>query len=264
MAPEMEEISMKKSWLIASLLLLACVTLAAQTVAPARSVAQTLVDNDSIRILDTDSVVFGRTFSEWDAEWQQWAYSIPVANHPLFDNGNCTVGQSGKVWFLGGKFCTNTDPQCGHYKVQRSCTVPRGTYIYFPVDNGEDSALEERIVEHPDDPSFQLIGTMRQGWDPWVAGPTSDYLFIDGVRVPHLERYSVQSVVFGFTIPDDNYLKALYGLPNDFPAGYYSPAVDYGRYIMLAPLPPGKHSIQMAADWGGWGFQVTYFITVPK
>jgi hypothetical protein len=255
---------MKKCLLLASSALVACATLAAQPVAPARSVAQTLVHENAVHIFDTNSIVFGRTFSQWDAEWQQWAYSIPVANHPLFDNGDCSTGQSGKVWFLGGKFCTNTDPQCGQYKVQRSCTVPRGNYLYFPVDNGEDSALEESVAEHPNDPKYQLIGTMRQGWDPWLAGPTSEYLIIDGVVIPHLERFNVQSVVFGFTIPDDNYLKALYGMPNDFPAGYYTPAVDYGRYIMLAPLAPGKHTIQMGADWSGWGFNVTYFITVPK
>lgn len=254
---------MKKLWLLASPLLLACATLAAQTTAPAKSLGQSMMHEDAIRILDTDSVVFGRTFSEWDAEWQQWAYSIPVAHHPLFDNGDCTVGQYGRVWFLGGKFCTSADPQCGQYKVQRSCTVPRGTYLYFPVDNGEDSALEESVAEHPNDPNYQLIGTMRQGWDPWINGPTSEYLMIDGVIVPHLERFNVQSVVFGFTIPEDNYLKVLYG-SNDFHAGWYAPAVDFGRYIMLAPMPPGHHTIQMGANWSGWGFDVTYFITVPK
>jgi hypothetical protein len=29
-------------------------------------------------------------------------------------------------------------------------------------------------------------------------------------------------------------------------------------------MPPGKHTIQMGASWNGWGFDVTYFITVPK
>jgi hypothetical protein len=262
-AGEVED-SMKKYWLFAIVALSACATLAAQTVTPVRGIAQNFLHEDGVRILDTNSVVYGKTFSEWDAEWQQWAYSIEVAKHPLFDNADCTAGQSGKVWFLGGKFCSNKDPQCGQYKVQRSCTVPRGTYLYFPVDNGEDSALEESVAEHPGDPTYQLIQTMRQGWDPWVAGPATEYLVIDGNVVPHLERFNVQSVVFGFTIPEDNYLKVLYDLPNDFHAGYYAPAVDFGRYIMLAPLPPGKHTIQMGANWGGWGFDVMYFITVPK
>ena len=35
-------------------------------------------------IVDQDATLYGRGYSEWDAEWQQWADSIPVANHPLF------------------------------------------------------------------------------------------------------------------------------------------------------------------------------------
>lgn len=251
----------KSIWMLFGVLFLGACGLAAQNVQGANNQGrQDVLDY----IVSSDRIVFSKAFSEWDAEWQQWAYSIPVSKHPLFDNGNCTEGQSGMVWFLGGKFCTNTDPMCGQYKVQRSCTVPRGKYLYFPVDNGEDSALEESVAEHPGDISYQQIAKMRQGWDPWATRPTSEYAAIDGVVVPHLERFNVQSTVFGFTIPEDNYLKVLYGMPDAFPAGWYAPAVDYGRYIMLAPLPRGKHTIQFGANWSGWGFDVTYFITVPK
>ena len=255
---------MKKALFFVILALASSISLSAQNVSNANTNngnGPNVVDH----IINPNSVVYGRTFSEWDAAWQQWAYSIPVANHPLFDNGNCSVGQSGMVWFLGGKFCTNTDPQCGHYNnVQRSCTVPRGKFLYFPVDNAEDSALEESVAEHPGDVNYQQIGYMRQGWDPWANPAPTEHAIIDGIVVPHLERYAVQSTVFGFTIPEDNYLKALYGLPNEFPAGSYYPAVDDGRYLMLEPLPPGNHTIRIGADWGGWGFDVTYFITVSK
>src|SRR5208337_1677970 len=70
-------------------------------------------DADDPKVMDRDSVAYGRTYSEWSAAWQQWALSIPVANHPLFDNGDCSVGQSGPVWFLGGKFCALNNPNCG-------------------------------------------------------------------------------------------------------------------------------------------------------
>src|SRR5450631_195145 len=59
------------------------------------------------KVIDRDSVAYGRTYSEWSAAWEQWSYSIPASQHPLFDNGDCSVGQSGPVWFLGGKFCYN-------------------------------------------------------------------------------------------------------------------------------------------------------------
>ena len=54
--------------------------------------------------ISRDSVAFGRTYSEWAAAWWQWALSIPVSVHPLFDHGDCKTGQSGPVYFLGGSF----------------------------------------------------------------------------------------------------------------------------------------------------------------
>ena len=71
---------------------------------------------------------------------------IPVANHRFTTTE--TARSANREWsgYLGGKFCGNTDPKCGQYtNVQRSCTVPRGKYLYFPIDNGEDSALEENV-----------------------------------------------------------------------------------------------------------------------
>ncbi len=258
---------MKKAWFFVILALAASLSLSAQTVSSEKvnpSTATNILD----RIFDPDSVVFGKTFSEWDSEWQQWAYSIPVENHPLFDNGDCSVGQSGMVWFLGGKFCGNNEPGCSYTGVQRSCTVPRGKYLYIPVDNGEDSALEESVVENPGDINAQQIGFMRQLDDPWTHAAPIESAIIDGVKVPNLQKYAVQSTVFGFTMPENNYLKAVYptAYSDSFKAGTYFPAVDNGRYLMLAPLPPGMHTIKIAAYFPVWdfGFDVTYSITVPR
>jgi hypothetical protein len=257
---------MKKTWLLVVFVFVAIITVAAQPgkggANPPSGAAPIVLDH----IIDPNAVVFSKTFSEWDAVWQQWAYSIPVSNHPLFDKGSCSVGQSGPVWFLGGKFCGNDEPGCSVTDVQRSCTVPKGKFLYFPVWNGEDSALEEDIAEHPGDPYYQQIGYLRAYEDPWGTGvPDVAYASIDGVSVPHLENYKVQSVAFGFTMPDDNYLAAVYPPPNNnFKAGQYFPAVDMGEYLMLKPLQPGRHVIKFGAHFpsGDWGFNVTYFLTV--
>jgi len=254
---------MKRLWVILVLGLAAAISLSAQPV-PRSNDYLLKPPNVLDYLISPNSIVFSRTFSEWDAEWQQWAYSIPVANHPLFDNGDCSVGQSGMVWFLGGKFCGNGVPNCSTSNVQRSCTIPSGKYIYFPVSNGEDSALEENINEHPGDLNYQQIGYLRKGQDPWANIPPTEFATIDGFRVRSLMDYSVQSVPFAFSIPDDNYLKALYPPPNDFEAGTYFPGMDSGQYLMLAPLPPGKHVIHFGANWGNWGFDITYFLTVQK
>lgn len=215
------------------------------------------------KVIKPDSVVFGRTYSEWSAAWEQWSYSIPVAQHPLFDNGDCSVGQSGPVWFLGGKFCANNASSCSFTGVVRTCNLPSGKALYFPVFNGEDSALEESVVEHPGDETYQQIATMRSYEDVSMS-PSDVSCSVDGAPIPDLKgRFRVQSTAFGFTLPTDNLLKSIYGNDN-FVAGTYSPAVDDGWYVMLSPLPAGPHRIHFRGYNPVYNFtlDVTYNLNV--
>src|SRR5208283_3356948 len=77
-------------------------------------------------VITPDYVAFGGTYGEWSAAWWQWAFSVPVASHPLFDNTDCSTGQSGSVWFLGAKSCIAGSPNCSVGSVTRSCSVPAG------------------------------------------------------------------------------------------------------------------------------------------
>src|SRR5260370_37504632 len=58
--------------------------------------------------------------------WQQ-VLSIPVSVNPTNDTAgaNCMVGQDSSVWFLVGAFSSTA--------VTRSCSVPEGVSLYFPV-----------------------------------------------------------------------------------------------------------------------------------
>ncbi|HZC23864.1 MAG TPA: hypothetical protein VE866_11045 [Candidatus Binatia bacterium] len=178
--------------------------------------------------IPSDWVINGRTYAEWSAAWEQWSYSIPTAQHPLFDNGDCSVGQSGPVWFLGGKYCYNGGI-CAYTGVVRSCSVPSGKKLYVAILNGEDSALEESVAENPGNELAQQIASMRSYEDVSMS-PASVYLWVDGAPVPRLkDRFRVQSTAFGFSIPTDNLLAAVYPPGyNTFPTGTYFPAVDDG------------------------------------
>lgn len=220
--------------------------------------------DDGGGIIDPTSVAYGKSYSDWSVAWEQWGYSIPVAQHPLFDNGDCSVGQSGPVWFLGGKFCAN-GASCSYTGVVRSCNVPAGKALYFPVFEGEDSALEESLAEHPGDEAYQQIAAMRS-FEDLTMGPSTVSCWVDGKPIKHLkERFRVQANAFGFTMPADNLLKAIYGDPN-FVAGTYFPAVDDGWYVMLAPLAPGPHKIHFKGYMPAYDFtlDVTYNLTVAK
>jgi hypothetical protein len=214
-------------------------------------------DREWGKIFDRDSVVYGRTYSEWNAAWQQWADSIPTANHPLFDNGDCSVGQTGPVWFLGRKFVavggTGTFDD-----VVRDCNVPAGKALYVAIYNAEDSDLEHTTpgLSHP-----IQIGTLRAVTATEMDGVTDLAMQVDGENIRDIkERFRMQSPAFGFTLPADNFFTAIGEGP--FKAGTYFPGVDDGYYVMVAPPSVGQHTIHFHGTAGVDVLDVTYHINV--
>jgi hypothetical protein len=92
-----------------------------------------VADNDLIsQAISPNAVIAGRTYGEWSAAWWQWSLSIPASSHPLFDKGDCNTGQTGQVFFLGGKACTTGDTTCNASVAKRTCTVPKGKDLSSP------------------------------------------------------------------------------------------------------------------------------------
>jgi hypothetical protein len=206
------------------------------------------------KVYARDSVPYGRTYGEWAAAWWQWALSVPVSNHPLFDNGNCTVEQTGPVWFLGGQFTSVTPASIKLGGVNRTCTMPAGKALFFPVLNIENSLLEDQ---------GKTIAQLRQFPESAMDGAAKLSVVVDGHSIPNVKRdFRVQSPTFEFTLPTDNLLTAIGEGP--FAAGVYSPAVDDGYYVMLQPLPLGDHKIRFKGSVPAFSFSldITYHITV--
>jgi len=210
-------------------------------------------DGDGVKVIDRDSVVYGRTYADWMAAWNQWSFSLPVDVHPLFTDGDCSVGQSGPVWFLGGAFIAP-------WTRVRHCDIPAGKALFFPVWDWEDSAMEEGLAENPGNPTDQQIATLRSnvfGWLNQYLNPNMT-CWIDQKPIRNFLRdFRIQSTVFGITLPDNNLWSRVYGIT--FPAGTYFPAVDDGWDVMLAPLPPGDHVVVFGVAGGD---TTTYYLHV--
>jgi hypothetical protein len=92
--------------------------------------------NPNPGVLPPQSHAFGATYGEWNARWWQWALSMPVDAHPLFDTADCSAGQSGHVWFLGSTFSATPDPGDPDNAIigtaERDCTVPTGKALFHP------------------------------------------------------------------------------------------------------------------------------------
>ena len=78
----------------------------------------------------TGAKILGKTYGEWSADWWQWQ----EANYPGFEFGeglvDCSLGQSGRVWFLGGT-APGADP------AERECEEPLGKHkhLFIPLVN---------------------------------------------------------------------------------------------------------------------------------
>jgi len=57
-------------------------------------------------VMPVNSNPHGASYGEWAARWWQWEFSLPTTGNPIFDTADCNAGQTGKVWFLGGRLCS--------------------------------------------------------------------------------------------------------------------------------------------------------------
>ena len=201
------------------------------------------------KILNPEGTHYGMTYGEWSAAWWVWAFSLPVPDSPFFDDGVCTNGangQSGPVWFLCGVFNESGT-------TTRECTVPAGKALFFPIINVECSDVECLPwlcctwcgMTEPE----QRACAVAQN------EPASDLeCEIDDVVVRNFARYRVESPQFSVTLPENN----LFGVEE----GAVLTGVADGYYVMVAPLPPGQHTIRFRGCYPGFCLDVTYHLTV--
>lgn len=215
-------------------------------------------DGQEARVIAPPARPFGHTSGEWSALHWRWTYSLPKDQHPLTDTADCSAGQSGPVWFLGGWFAQNPDPAAVSVAVtrDRACTVPAGTALFFPVMDAEGSTAEGIGATEAD-----LRAFARFVMDHAVGLRAT----IDGEAVADLGRFRAESPLFEFgPLPEGNLL----GLP----PGTTSPAVSDGVFLLLAPPAVGTHTVRFsgaivftqAQDGFDFSFalDITYHLTV--
>ena len=238
------------------LLALAALTLLVTTLAPALAGPNNVGNLGNPSIAPPQSHFRGLTYSEWSAGWFQWAYSLPVTHHPLFDTADCSAGQTGNVWFIDGTHGTPF-PQNG-----RECTVPPGTALFLSLAGSyaDNEGCDGENIARTNNPEAVLRLQVHNNINNFLG---SRRIVIDGVDVNGLPEcdssdpttcdspYRVQSPVYDYTVPAMDNILALY---DDGPC-YASPprpdtpytahgAVADGVFVMIKPLSAGEHTIQ--------------------
>jgi hypothetical protein len=191
----------------------------------------------------------GGTYDEWGARWWQWAYGIPAAVNPLFDEtgAQCGQGQSGPVWYLAGVYNASGT-------AVRNCNVPAGTALFFPVLNAED----DRLCPANND-SLQQLRSVAGGF---TASATDLRAEVDGVPISGIAENhatAARSPVFQVDFPADNMFSGC-----GVAAGRYQPFVDDGYYVMISPPAAGAHTLHFHGSLPAQNFtlDITYHLMI--
>lgn len=224
--------------------------LTGMALAPGRSAAQS--PGPAPRIAQIHTNPAGQSYGRWAADWWEWALGIPGAANPLTDatGEHCAQRQVDSVWFLGGSF--SADP------VVRSCEIPAGTSLFFPLINFFYGAFLN------DPPGTRTEEFIRGASSCTEAAQIA--VSIDGFHVPQPTRFFTGptgslSPLFNVQLPPDN----VFGVDESIvPELVLSPTGEQGYYLFVHPLPVGNHVIHWEASGCVPGFDqdITYELSI--
>jgi len=173
----------------------------------------------------------GISYEQWFAAWLKWALEMPLTNsagaiHPFKDTPgfDVTESQTSDVWFLGAPFLVPPART-----IRRSCVIPAGKSLFFPLFEVECSSLEDKYF-YGATPGAQAV---KAEW--WADHVVDLFCELNGVRLANLEAYRIQSPQVNFTAPapwiqGEN--------------GGKGTACGDGFFVFLAPLSPGHHMLR--------------------
>jgi hypothetical protein len=135
---------------------------------------------------------------------------------------------------------------------ERTCNIPVGTALFFPIINTECSTVEDPPFHIDLDHPARCVDGRFNGETQSVSTEGLD-LKIDGKQINlDWDDYFITSKVFDFSLPDvtppndHNNLGVLSNACTTNPDGCQ--AKSKGYWIMLPPLSKGDHTIAFSAD----------------
>lgn len=188
----------------------------------------------AVTIIDADEPVFDRSQAEWSESYLQWIASFARDSSPVSDTtgAQCAAKQGGEVWFLASS--DGTAP------VVRACAVPAGKTLFVPIV----STTERSSSREPN------CGAMARLAAGALSRVSRLAMTIDGRPVDDLRSHRLPT-------GDCFALDARQASRSTTRA-----AVADGWYVMLPPLPPGPHTIEVGARFDSTSLSTTYHLDV--
>ena len=194
-------------------------------------------------ILAPNSVVAGKTITDWTGEWWTWALQAPQAANPLLDTtgGFANVNNGGPVYFVAGGVLGSGG------STNRTIYIPGNKPILLPIIN-----LVDTEPVPPLDPALTLADRTLSAdlvLAAWLSAVNTASLFasIDGTPVASPASHLQVTNVFdlGATKPDS--LLEGFGVP----AGTHAvPTRSAGYWLMIDDLSPGPHELRFGGSVG--------------
>jgi hypothetical protein len=226
--------------------------------------------SSSAQVLPPNSHPYGLSYEEWAVKWWQWSFSLSTNDLELVGTPDLCRGDATKVRFLAGVYIPGNN---GISIETRVVTIDSGTPLFLSVLAAEEdnTGCNGDMLDFATNTVSELIAEAAGQW----SAVTSTTCTIDGVSVgdlgnPATTPYLVVSPPFSYTTAKKgNVVANLFGVPC-LPGGYtVYPAVTEGVYLMIHPLPPGKHVINFVGIVGPASApyvesDLTYDITVSR
>lgn len=202
------------------------------------------------RVYAVEDPVLGMSYGDWSAAW--WQYFLPIAKqgNPFDPNvANCPGQAAGLVFFLAGAF-SDKPP------VSRTCTVPAGSPIMFPLNNAECSTIEPPPFQGANEAQLRACAS---GFGNQID-PAGLKASLDGSDISSeiLRHNRVQSPVFSFSLPA-RIQDFVFGSIDATRLSGSKLSVSDGYWLILKPLAPGRHTLHFE---GGAGLIMDYALTV--
>jgi len=201
-------------------------------------------------VIPPHATAHGKSYEGWAETWWQWVFAQPASTNPILDTTgeHCAQGQQGHVWFLGASFPAFA-------KVNRDCTIPTGTALFFPVLNG--------IADNNGESTVFTKEQLQARCDSFVDNPATLAVTVDGKALTNLADYRIDDTFF-FYHADQSFLEVL-APPGVLETTTPAPgAASCGYYVMLTPLSQGQHTLHIQATFtdGTDAADATYNLTV--